>query len=553
VGMKQSAPKKKEALADLRSWLADALAEGRTDEAIEAVVAMAGQLMDRATEAEWRLAMERRAASGRRTEKLDASQLSMMLALAGADAGADLEPIEDAEDVSEDDTGTRPPPADDVPARRPRRRKLPEHLPREEMRYELPAAELACGTCHGTLAHIGDDTSETLELIPARFRVKKHVVAKYACSRCKDGVTTAPGPAKPVAGGFAEPGLLAHIVCSKYLDHIPLQRLRGVYRRGGVDIPVSTLCDQVGAVADLVEPLVRRITERMHASFLIQTDASGLKVLDRDHPDGIRKGTMWAYVGDRRWMLFEYARTGEAKDGPWARLAGREGYVQADADAKFDRLYNGRVAHAVEVGCWAHARRRFFKLKDSEPAVAWPLQLIGKLYRIEKDATARGLDASARQKLRGDRASKILDQLKRWLVRTAAKEPPQSALHKACAYSITHWTALIRYLDDGRLGPDNNLCELQIRSLAIGRKNYLFAGSDVGAERAAINYSLLRTCALHRVEPYAYLTDVLTKLAAGWPQSRIDELLPDAWAASHPEDVLPVDEREARDTDAEVA
>ncbi|TNF32511.1 MAG: hypothetical protein EP329_09925 [Deltaproteobacteria bacterium] len=241
-------------------------------------------------------------------------------------------------------------------------------------------------------AHRRRDVSETLDLVPAQFIVKRHIVAKYACPHCKDGVTTAAGPDKVVPGGFAEPGLL----CSKYMDHLPLHRLQGIYARRGVNIPVSTLSDQVAAVADLVEPLVRRITERVHAAHLVQTDASGLKVLDRDHPEGIRRGTMWCYVGDRRWTVFEYAKTGTGEDGPWGFFAGRTGYVQADASNTFDQLFNGKVASASEVGCWAHARRKFFQLKDTEPRAAWPIQLIGKLYRVEKDATAQQLDCTRR-------------------------------------------------------------------------------------------------------------------------------------------------------------
>ena len=281
-----------------------------------------------------------------------------------------------------------------------------------------------------------------------------------------------------------------------------------------------------------MHPLVDLIRERTLESYIVQTDASGLKVLDRDDPEGVRKGTMWCYVGDRKWVYFEYAKTGAGAHGPWQTLRGRKGYVQADAASVFDRVYNGQCANATEIGCWSHARRKHYSLKDTDPRVAYPLLLIGKLYTVEAIADTRGLDAEARVELRKQRSSGILGRLKRWLVKTAAREPPESALHKACAYSLNQWEALTRFLEDGRVGLDNNLCELQIRSLAVGRKNYLHAGSDAGAERAAALYTVLRTCARNDVDPYSYVKDVLDKLASGWPQQRIEELLPDAWAAS---------------------
>lgn len=525
---------KREALSALRAWLASALAEGRHEEAMEAVVALAGQLMDRATEAELRLELERRQRSGRRTEKISAAQLSMLMELLGEEDEARDEALIADEDGDDEDGGEAAKAKEEgsTEKRRPKRKGLPEHLPRDVHRHDLADDQMGCGGCGGKLAHIGDDESETLGMIPAQFIVHKHVVAKYACPKCKDGVTTAPHPSRPVSGGFAEPSLLAHIVCSKFLEHIPLSRQHGIYLRHGVDIPTSTLSDQIAAVAALLAPIVERIKERALGAHIVQADASGLKVLDRDHPDGIYKGTMWCYVGDRKHVVFEYAQTGKGDDGPWRFLAGREGYVQADADNTFDRLFNGLVARAIEAGCWAHARRKLFVLRDSDFRVAWPLSLIGKLFRIERRATRAELDAEARRAMRREKSRPVLDALKAWYVRTAAGEPPTSALASACQYAINHWDALTRFLDDGNISLTNNFCELQIRSLAVGRKNYLFAGSDRGAESAAAIYTVLRTAVLHGADPYAYVADVLDKLANGWLESRRDELLPDAWVAA---------------------
>lgn len=516
-----------EELDKLRETMTSLIAEGRAVEAVEAAVSMLSQARHLNTELLLKVALLQRERSGRRSEKIDPAQLSLMLQLCeDAVEGSEDEPLgddpQDGEVIDESEKVRR----------QPRRRRQPPDLPRDVIHHELPVEERRCGSCGEAMQHIGDDTSEILELVPAQFRVQEHHRAKYACPRCKETVKTAPGPVKLIEKGLPGPGLLAHVVQSKYEDAIPLQRLRKIYHRAGVDLSVSTLCDWVEAVADQVQPLVDRVAEKAFESHALQTDGSGLKVLDRDDPENIRRGTMWCSVGDRKHVVFRFAPTGSGEDGPWKFLAGRRGYLQADASNIFDRLFNGERACAIEVGCWAHARRKLYGLADSEPRVAYPLQLIGKLYRVEEQANRRGLSPEERRKLRRERDPSILERLQHWLVRTAAKEPPESALHKACAYSLNHWQALTRFLEDGELMLDNNLCERQIRSLAVGRKSFLFAGSDAGAERAAILYSLLRTAALQGVDTYAYLIDVLEKLAAGWPASRIDELLPETWAAA---------------------
>ena len=238
-------------------------------------------------------------------------------------------------------------------------------------------------------------------------------------------------------------------------------------------------------------------------------------------------------LGDDRDVVFCYAPTGEGVNGPWVFLKDRTGYVQADASNVFDRLFNGEVADAVEVACWAHARRKLVDLQDTDCRVAFPLKLIARMYRIERLANLKKLSPEERASLRQNRSQPILDKLKRWLVATAAKEPPGAALAKAVAYQTNHWEALTRFVKDGRLSPDNNICEQQMRDIALGRKNYLFAGSHAAASRAAVLYSLTRTCAQHGVPPLPYFTDVLTKLSQGWKQSRLDELLPEHWLALH--------------------
>jgi transposase len=523
-------PATKTDLTAVREHLTGLVAQGRAEEAVDVAIAMLLQACQSNNELTLRLEQMRRALSGKRSEKIDPDQLLLMLDLAGKTP----EPEDEADEPEPEEPPKRP-------KRRARRKRPPKHLPRDVIQHTLPEEQRKCTHCSKVMGRIGTALSEQLDFVGAHFRVKQHRQDKYACKCGKGGVKTAPGPSKLIEKGLPGTGLLTQVVVSKFQDHLPLTRQSAIYEREGVTIPVSTMCDWVGTVAQEFDPIVQLIRDRTLESFVVQADASGLKVLDRDDPEGVRKGSMWCYVGDRKYVLFEYARSGAGAEGPWATLEGRTGYIQADASNTFDRVFNGRRANAVEVGCWAHGRRKLVALKDTDPRVAYPLQLIGKLYRIESVADARSLGAPGRAKLRQERCLGILDRLKRWFVETTTFEPPKSALHKACAYALNHWTALTRFLEDGRLSLDNNLCELQIRSLAVGRKNYLHVGSDEGGKRAAALYTVLRTCALNRINPRTYVQDVLEKLASGWPQKRLEELLPDAWAAARAESTSEID------------
>jgi hypothetical protein len=319
------------------------------------------------------------------------------------------------------------------------------------------------------------------------------------------------------------------VAVSKYADHTPLHRQNRIYARSGAQIPVSTLSDWMAGVGDLIDPLVQKLAEKVLAAYIVRTDATGLKVLDPQSPGNIQRGSMWAYVGDDRDVLFRYTPTGAGESGPWEFLAGRQGKIQADASNVFDRLFNGQAAKAVEIGCWAHGRRRLVALQDMDFRVAYPLKLIARLYRIEHLADARGLSPEQRAALRRERATPVLDKLRRWFVATRSNEPPSTDLGKAAGYFLNHWVALTRFVDDGRIALDNNLCEQQMRDIALGRKNYLFAGSHDAARRAAGIYSLLRTCAQYGVPPLPYFTDILGKLGNGWAADRLDDLLPHRW------------------------
>jgi transposase len=523
------------ALVEVRETARAMVAEGRGEEAFEFLLAALAAVLRKSRELELLVARLRRV--GRSSERMDPGQLALLFEGLIDQLGPEAEALDPEAEAREDAQL-----AEEIERERERRKKDGAGEPRSSRGWrtkgvaqevhtlKVGAEERACERCGREKNLIGTDVSRVLEYVPGHFVEHEYHREKWACGRCKRGVTTAPPPEKVIERGAADASLLAHVVVSKYVDHCPLHRLHRVYDRSGATIPVSTLSDWVGRVADRVTPLVDRIAQRiLREAYVVRTDATGLKVLDPQGPEQIQRGTIWALVGDDRDVVFRYTPTGEGAPGPWTFLAGREGYLQADAANVFDRLYNGQVASAVEVGCWAHARRKFVALQDTDCRVAYPIKLIGRLYRIEQLADLKELSAETRQALRDERSRPVLDKLQRWLVGVVAHEPPSSELARASAYVLNHWAALTRFLDDGRLSPDNNLCERQLRDIALGRKNFLFAGSHEAAHRTAALYSLLRTCQQHGVPPLPYLTDVLRKLAQGWPNHRLDELLPDRW------------------------
>ena len=515
--------------------------EGKVEEAFEFFLSALEAVLHKTRELELLVAKLRREGVGKRSERIDPGQLQLLFEAlcrqtGEADPTAAIDPGAEAREDAALDQEIREAEQTRNPEKSPGKgqghRLRTGSLERQVHHHEVPELERRCSQCGAAKERIGEDVARTLEYVPGHFIEHEHHRAKYACGKCKEGVTTAAGPERIIERSPAEASVLAHVVVSKIVDHCPLHRLHRIYERSGVDIPVSTLSEWMGKVADLCQPLVDRLTEKTLAAYLNQTDATGVKVLDPESPENIERGTMWCYVGDERNVVFRYTPTGEGATGPWEFLAGRTGYVQADAASVFDRVFNGRVASAVEVGCWSHARRKVAELQDTDCRVAYPLKLIARLYRIEHLADAKGLSPDERVALRQERCRPVLEKLRRWLVATHGSEPPASDLAKAAAYMINHWAALTRFLQDGRLKLDNNLCEQQLRAIALGRNNFLFFGSHRAAEQAAVLYSLTRTCALQGVSPLAYLTDVLRKLAAGWPQSRIDELLPGNWQAA---------------------
>jgi transposase len=528
------------AVAQIRSGAQSLLTEGKTEEAVDYIVAALAAVLQKNTELELLLAKLRRQAAGVRSERIPPEQLALLL-----EQMRQLEPPEPTKVTSEAEARkdavveqqiereAKAARAEGRRARRRRERWRARNVEREVHHVDMPFEERMCAGCGREKRRIGEDITRTLEYVPAHFREHEYHLAKYACGTCKQGVSTAEGPAKVIEKSTADASVLAQVVVSKFADHMPLHRQHRIYDRSGVNIPVSTMSNWVAGVADRLLPLVAVLAERVLRADVVCTDATGLKVLEPRSAENIERGTMWCYVGDDCDVVFRYTPTGEGATGPWQFLAGRRGYIQADAAGVFDRLFNGQEASAVEVGCWAHARRKFVALAETDYRVAYPLQLIRRLYRVEYLADLREVDAEGRAALRAEYTRGALTSLKHWLLAMVEREPPSSELAKAVNYCLNHWTALTRFLDDGRLSPDNNLCEQQLRDVALGRKNYLFAGSHDAARRIAALYSLLRTCALHDVAPLPYLTDVLRKLADGWDPSRLEDLLPDRWLRLH--------------------
>lgn len=513
--------------------------QGHVEEGFELLVSALEAVLRTSRELELLVLKLRRERVGKRSERVDPDQLQLLFEQLLSHSGgqepeidAEAEAREDAELEREIEEARRKNPF--RTKKSPRERIRTREVERQVHIHQVPPEKRLCPRCGKEQKRIGKDTRRRLEYIPGQFIEHVDELEKCACGSCREGVQTAEGPRTVFERSRADASLLSHVVVSKYVDHVPLHRLRRIYDRSGVEIAVSTMSDWVAQVADLLEPLVDKLAERVLKAEILRTDATGVKVLDPDSSDNIERGTMWCYMGDDRDVVFRYAPTGEGATGPWEFLAGRRGYVQADAAGVFHRIFNGKVACAIEVGCWFHARRPLFALKDMDCRVAYPLKLVARLYRIETLGDAKGVCVEERTQLRQQRSVPVLEKLKRWLAITLHSEPPSSDLAKAAAYPLNHWEALTRFVDDGRLSLDNSICEQQQRAIALGRKNFLFCGSHDAARRAANLYSLTRTCALYNVPPLPYFTDVLRKLADDWPQSRILELLPDRWLPNPP-------------------
>jgi transposase len=405
---------------------------------------------------------------------------------------------------------------------KPFRRPLPEHLPRE-VHTHMPGPE-ACPDCGGRLRELGEDVAEMLEYVRACFKVIRHVRSKLSCDAC-DRIVQASAPSRPIDRGLAGPGLLAHVLVSKYADHLPLYRQSEIYAREGVDLDRSTLAGWVGATSELLSPLVEAVRKHVLAATKLHADDTPVPVLAPGNGK-TKTGRLWTYVRDDRpsgdktapavWFAYSPDRKGE---NPRQHLKLYKGALHADAYAGFQQLYESGTI--VEAACWAHTRRKFHEIHiaHASPITAEAIERIAALYAIE--AEIRGSTPEIRKAIRQARSRPLLDSMKTWLEATLAKLSRKSDTAAAIRYALSRGAALTRYIDNGKLEIDNNTAERALRVVALGRKNYLFAGSNAGGERAAAIYSLLGSAKLNGLDPELYLHHVLDRIA-DHPISRIN-------------------------------
>jgi transposase len=433
--------------------------------------------------------------------------------------------------------------ADPLPAEEPTkhkpkrghgRRQIPAHLPRTEVPHDVPPEALVCD-CGREKVRIGEDVTEQVDLEPAKITVYRHVYPKYACPCCKNGVTSAPPAPSPIERGMAGPGLLSYILVNKFAIHLPTYRQQDILTHHGFFVARSTLCDWLAQCAQGLSPLVDLMRERALMSLVLNADETPVSVLDRTR-DSTRTGYFWVYIGDgsHPYTIYDY-RDSRSRDGPAAILRKFRGYLQTDAYASYESVILKSAGRIIPVGCWAHARREFFDARTNQPREAhYVLSLVGQLYDIEDEVRLHSPEA--RLAARQERSVPILDRLEKFLCEQRGQALPKSQYGKAVGYVLNHWPELRRFTENGVLEIDNNIAERTLRPCAIGRKNWMFLGSDRGGETAATCFSILAGAKRHRIEPFAYVRDLLVAISAGEPDW--NSLLPDVWIAAHPEHFL---------------
>jgi len=464
-----------------------------------------------------------RARYGPRRERVEENQLFLFAAEIMAHGGKTPPASGEAKTPPSDSKSTPPRPGHG-------RGALPKSLPRQRMVHDLGEGPRQCPQCQGDLKRIGEEVSERLEYVPASLVVIEEVCQKYACPKgCT--VITAEKPVAPVEKGLAGPGLLAQVAVSKYGDHLPLYRQADIFRRQGVELSRQTMGDWMRACAELVSPLYELMKQQVLGSKALQTDDTPVPVLDPALPR-TRTGRIWTYVGDdgHPYTVYDYTPN-RSRDGPEAFLQEFRGYLQADAYSGYDHFYEDELRGIVEVACWAHVRRKFFDAQSSDLMRSTVmLAYIRLLYDIEREARDRKLDSPARRALRQAKAKPILEDMRTYLQREQPQVLPKSPEGQAIAYTLSNWQALVRYCEDGELEIDNNGAERSLRGVAVGRKNWMFLGSDKGGRTAAVLTSLIATCKRLHVDPFAYLRDLFARIS-DHPQNRLAELLPHLWKA----------------------
>ncbi|HXP75735.1 MAG TPA: IS66 family transposase [Stellaceae bacterium] len=510
-------------IAALQALLAAAHAER------DAAIAERDQALSQMDRLRHLLRQLQRAQFGRRSEKLDPEQLLLALedieqAIAGSEAA------EDKKDAAGATTRAK--------KRRSRDGALPAHLPHIDV--TITPEDTNCPCCRAPMHVIGEETSKRLDVVPAQFRVIVTHRPKYACRACTDGVVQAPAPERLIKGGLPTEAMVAFVLIAKYAWHLPLYRQAQMLLAQGIDIKRAVLAFWVGYAAAELQPLWLRLREIILTSGKIAVDETTAPVLDPGR-GCTKKGYFWAIArDDRSWggtdppaVAYTYA-PGRGAVHALKLLDGYRGIVQCDGYPAYKTIAGATRDETITLAfCWAHVRRRFYDIAQGGPApiASEALERIAALYAIEK--TIRGRSANERRAVRRERSKPLVLAFKAWLEQQLARVSAGATIAEDIRYALRHWDGLTRFLDDGRIELDTNIVERSIRPLVLNRKNALFAGHDEGAENWACIASLVETCKLHGVDPQAYLTDVLTKLVNLWPASRLDELMPWAWAAEH--------------------
>jgi transposase len=475
---------------------------------------------------------------GRRSERFNPHQPLLFPELNQAEAEA---PVTDATAATEAGTPATEPPPDQPKKRHPHGRKqLPKNLPHKEEHHRLSEAERACPTCGTPRDEVGTETTSQLDYHPASLFIRDHIEHKYACACCsKQGTpqfVAASKPPQPLGKGSPGAGVVAYVLVTKYYDHVPLYRQEGIFGRQGLDLSRSTTCDWMAECARRFAPLYDLMKNELLHSKVLWTDDTSVK-LQGGEPDETKRSRLWAYLGDAQhpYNVFDFTLN-RRRDGPLTFLKTYRGYLHADAFSGYDPLYvpidDAGLALIKEIACNAHARRKFYEARSSDELRAHlALGYYRQLYEIERQA--KGLPEEVRWQMRQDLAVPILQKFHAWL--EAEYEPllPKSPMREAFTYALNQWQALCRYTEAGFLTIDNNWTEREMKQIAIGRKNWLQFGSPQGGKTAAILYTFTSTCRRLKLEPWAYLKDVLTKLPTT-PKDQLTNLLPDRWQAAQP-------------------
>ena len=492
---------------------------------------------------------------GPQQERIDPNQLTLFTAEELVELAKELEQgAKDSvstDDGGQDETSSTEPSAADASTTKTKgkghgRRPIPDLIPREIVRHELSELERVCACCGRLKTEISREVSVQLEHVPAQLKAIEHQRVIYGCENCEGQVVAAPKPAQPIDKGLPGPGLLSHLIVSKYGDYLPLYRLEDILSRSGILLRRSTLCGWVASVADLLKPLYDLMCHRVLRSHVIHTDDTGIKMLAEGQCQNCH---FWTYVGDKTnpFTVYQFSLAREGKE-PSRFLEHFTGYLQADAFTGYDQVYSrGRV---IEAACMAHCRRYWWEAVPTDSRRAHEaIGYIARLYQLETQFEKALLTGEALKAARQQHAVPILTEFETWMTKEQDNVLPKSVIGKAFNYTRNQWKALCRYTEDGALEIDNNLAERMVKVPAIGRGNWLFVGSETGGQRAAILMSMAASAKYCHVEPWAWLADVLKEIpirlakakdATGPPD--LSDLLPDAWLKNHPESRWTIDD-----------